>query len=113
MSIALDLTIAIPGRNEERNLLGCLEAMFFMDADEYLAEGFKAALWAALKSDTKAGYWLRYAVYFMGQHYPLRKLALFQVGAGEYERIDEARWSRLDMEVHEHPVLQGETGLFW
>ena len=38
------------------------------------------------------------------------KLALLRVGAGEYERIDEERWSHLDMEVHEHPVLDGTTG---
>ena len=39
-----------------------------------------------------------------------RKLALFRRSAGEYERIDESRWSELDMEVHEHPVLDGEVG---
>ena len=39
-----------------------------------------------------------------------RKLALFRVGAGEYERLPENHWSHLDMEVHEHPVLDGTTG---
>jgi hypothetical protein len=32
------------------------------------------------------------------------------VGAGLYERINENAWSRLDMEVHEHPVLDGDVG---
>ena len=174
MNSALDLTIAIPVRNEERNLAGCLEAIgpdlarrivvidsgstdktaeiarsmgaevvdfnwdgrfpkkrnwflrnhtpttkwvFFLDADEYLTADFKAELRKILQDPqaNQVGYWLSYTIYFLGKQlkggYPLRKLALFQVGAGEYERIDEDQWSKLDMEVHEHPVLTGETGV--
>ncbi len=168
----LDLTIALPVRNEERNLPGCLAAIgkdlasriviidsgstdrtqeiakefgaevvdfvwdgkfpkkrnwflrnhaintkwiLFLDADEYLTDSFKADLRESLSKDDKVGYWLSYTIYFLGKQlkggYPLRKLALFKVGAGEYERIDEEQWSKLDMEVHEHPVLQGEVGV--
>jgi glycosyltransferase involved in cell wall biosynthesis len=168
----LDLTIALPVRNEERNLPGCLAAIgkdlasriviidsgstdrtseiarefgadvvnfewdgkfpkkrnwflrnhaintkwiLFLDADEYLTDAFKADLRETLGRDDKVGYWLSYTIYFLGKQlkggYPLRKLALFKVGAGEYERIDEEQWSKLDMEVHEHPVLQGEVGV--
>jgi hypothetical protein len=32
------------------------------------------------------------------------------VGSGLYERIDEQRWSDLDMEVHEHPIVEGSVG---
>jgi hypothetical protein len=57
---------------------------------------------------------LNYTIYFMGRKlkggYPLNKLALFRVGAGEYERIDENQWSKLDMEIHEHPVIDGKVG---
>jgi glycosyltransferase involved in cell wall biosynthesis len=168
----LDLTIAIPVKNEEKNLPGCLQAIgqdlaakivlidsgstdrtkeiaaaqgieiidfvwdgrfpkkrnwylrnhrpgtkwvLFLDADEYLTDAFKAELRAALSgNDEVAGYWLSYTIYFMGKvlkgGYPLNKLALFRVGAGEYERIDEDQWSKLDMEIHEHPVLNGKTG---
>ncbi len=168
----LDLTIALPVRNEERNLPGCLAAIgkdlasriviidsgstdrtqeiakefgaevvnfvwdgkfpkkrnwflrnhaintkwiLFLDADEYLTDAFKTDLRESLSKDDKVGYWLSYTIYFLGKQlkggYPLRKLALFKVGAGEYERIDEEQWSKLDMEVHEHPVLQGEVGV--
>ena len=168
----LDLTIAIPVLNEERNLPGCLAAIgtglaskivlldsgstdstcsiaekfgaqvvdfkwdgkfpkkrnwflrnyqlttkwiLFIDADEYLTENFKKEMRECLDRDDKVGYWLSYTIYFLGEQlkggYPLRKLALFRVGAGEYERIDEDQWSKLDMEVHEHPILQGETGV--
>jgi hypothetical protein len=41
---------------------------------------------------------------------PQRKLALCRPDAGQYERIDDRRWSNLDMEVHEHPVLTGPIG---
>jgi hypothetical protein len=40
----------------------------------------------------------------------LKKLALFQVGSGEYEKIDEDKWSKFDMEIHEHPILNGSVG---
>ncbi len=168
----LDLTIALPVRNEERNLPGCLAAIgnnlagriviidsgstdrtleiakefgaevvnfewdgkfpkkrnwflrnhpvttkwvLFLDADEYLTEDFKNELRKAIVDEERVGYWLSYTIYFLGKKlkggYPLRKLALFKVGAGEYEKIDEDQWSKLDMEVHEHPVLEGKVGV--
>lgn len=89
--------------------------VLFLDADEYLTESFKVELRSALAKTDKQGYWLSYSVYFLGRKlkggYPLRKLALFQVNSGEYEQIDEDRWSNLDMEVHEHPIVQGKVGI--
>ena len=167
----LDLTIAIPVKNENHNLSGCLEAVgsdfareivvidsgssdgtqkiakkngakviqfdwngafpkkrnwflqnhppatkwvLFLDADEHVTPEFKQALHETLPQTTYAGFWLRYSIYFLNRElkggYPLKKLALFRVGAGEYERIDEERWSHLDMEIHEHPILDGPVG---
>jgi glycosyltransferase involved in cell wall biosynthesis len=169
----LDLTIAIPVKNEEKNLAGCIEAIgknfcknvviidsgstdntkaiaagynisvidfvwdgkfpkkrnwylrnhtpetkwvLFLDADEYLTPEFKNELATVLpKSDGFAGYWLNYTIYFMGKQmkggYPLQKLALIKTGAGEYEKIEEDYWSNLDMEIHEHPILEGRAGV--
>ena len=88
--------------------------ILFLDADEYLTEAFKRELTDALSRNDVVGYWLTYTRYFMGKRlkggYPLNKLALFCVEAGEYERIDEEQWSQLDMEIHEHPILAGKTG---
>jgi glycosyltransferase involved in cell wall biosynthesis len=168
----LDLTIAIPVRNEEKNIAGCLAAIgkdfckkivvidsgsedntidissqfgaetidfkwngyfpkkrnwylrthppqtkwiLFLDADEYVTAEFKQELRDKIESDENEGYWITYTRYFLGKElkggYPLRKLALFKVGVGEYENIEEDNWSRLDMEVHEHPILTGKTGV--
>lgn len=89
--------------------------VLFLDADEHLTDSFKAELSEKLKLNNKCGYWLSYTRYFMDKElkggYPLRKLALFKVGNGEYEHIDEDNWSNLDMEVHEHPILDGDIGV--
>ena len=88
--------------------------VLFLDADEKPTAAFKAALAKALARTECVGFWLYYRNYFMGRvlNYgiPQRKLALFRVGAGYFERIDDPGWSALDMEVHEHPVLNGKTG---
>lgn len=173
MPTKLDLTIAIPVKNEEKNLPGCLASIgkdlaakvvlidsgstdrtkeiaceygvevvdfkwngkypkkrnwflqnyniqskwiLFLDGDEYLTDEFKKELRQKLSyEERKVGFWLSYTVYFLEKElkggYPMKKLALFRVGAGQYERIEEERWSEMDMEVHEHPILAGEVGI--
>ena len=85
--------------------------VLFLDADEYIDDAFCDELERVLPSTTHSGFWINYDNWFLGRRLrhgdANRKLALFRVGAGEYERIDEDRWSHLDMEVHEHPVLTG------
>jgi len=87
--------------------------VLFLDADEYLTTNFKNFLRKELPISPYVGYWLYYTIYFLGKElkggYPLAKLALFKVGSGLYERIDEKMWSHLDMEIHEHPILNGEV----
>lgn len=88
--------------------------VFFVDADERVPEALKEELRRVLPNTPHVGFWLSYDTRFQGRLLRhgdrLRKLALFRLGAGEYERIDEDHWSRLDMEVHEHPVLNGTVG---
>jgi glycosyltransferase involved in cell wall biosynthesis len=90
--------------------------VLFLDADERVTEEFKREASAKILSDEFAGFWLNYRNYFEGKilkhGLPQRKLALFRVGAGLYERIDDPGWSALDMEVHEHPILEGRVGEF-
>ena len=169
MSQKLPVTIAIPVKNEEINLPGCLERLarfaqivvidsgstdntrqiaeaagaaylnfewdghypkkrnwfllnhapttpwvLFLDADEFLTDDFIAELETAIAADGVDGYWLGYTNFF--QHralrhgVPQRKLALFRVGRALYERIEEADWSTLDMEIHEHAIVAGPVG---
>jgi hypothetical protein len=39
-----------------------------------------------------------------------RKLPLLRLRCGEFERIEENEWSTLDMEVHEHLIVEGDVG---
>jgi glycosyltransferase involved in cell wall biosynthesis len=88
--------------------------VLFLDADEIVTAQFLDELTTKVLSTPHAGFWVSLTNWFMGQ--PLyhgdtfRKLSLFRVGAGEYETFPEDRWSHLDMEVHEHPILQGTVG---
>jgi glycosyltransferase involved in cell wall biosynthesis len=168
----LGLTIAIPARNDSKNLGVCLQAIgtdfasrvvvidsastdataavarshgadvidfdwngqfpkkrnwflrthtpttgwvLFLDADEILTPAVKKEITVALPGSSHQGFLLSFTNYFLGRRlrggYPLRKLALFRVGAGEYERIEEDHWSSCDMEVHEHPLVNGSIGL--
>ena len=88
--------------------------VLFLDADERLTDQFVKELCTKISATRCDGFWLNYRNHFLGRALkfgvPQRKLALFKVGAGLYEKIDEARWSDLDMEVHEHPVLHGPVG---
>jgi glycosyltransferase involved in cell wall biosynthesis len=88
--------------------------VLFLDADEHITEVFCGELWNKLEQDNYVGFWLNYRNYFCGKMLrygvPQKKLALFRVGWGLYERIDDLRWTHLDMEVHEHPVLNGLIG---
>ena len=88
--------------------------VLFLDADELVDDAFCDDLARTLPDTPHAGFWLTYDNWFLGRRLrhgtPNRKLALFRVGDGEYERIEEDRWSNLDMEIHEHPVLQGSVG---
>jgi glycosyltransferase involved in cell wall biosynthesis len=89
--------------------------VLFLDADEVVDDAFCDEAAKAVQSPTFCGYWLNYRNHFLGRRLrfgvPQRKLALFKVGAGLYERIDEDHWSALDMEVHEHPVILGRIGV--
>jgi glycosyltransferase involved in cell wall biosynthesis len=89
------------------------EWVLFLDADERATCAFKAAVAKALEMSEYVGFWLRYRNHFLGRilnhGIPQRKLALFRIGCGCYERVNEVR-SALDMEVHEHPILDGPVG---
>jgi glycosyltransferase involved in cell wall biosynthesis len=91
------------------------EWVIFVDADEEVTPDFERALTVVLPRREHKGYWLSYRNQFQGRQLrfgvPQLKLALFEVGSGFYERVEENRWSRFDMEIHEHPIISGTIGI--
>ncbi len=87
--------------------------VLFLDADEYVSETFNDEVANTVGDDSVNGCWITYHNHFMGRLLrhgdPMRKLALFRKGKGEYEHIEEASWSHLDMEIHEHPQIEGRV----
>lgn len=88
--------------------------VLFLDADEIITKNFKVEVERVLSYTTHKGFYLSYTNYFLGKKlkggFKMMKLALFQVNAGLYEKIEEDYWSNLDMEVHEHPIINGSIG---
>jgi glycosyltransferase involved in cell wall biosynthesis len=97
-----------------RNHAVTTQWVLFLDADELVDDSFCDELERRLASTEHSGFWITYENWFLGKRLrhgtPNRKLALFRVGRAEYERIDEERWSALDMEIHEHPIVEGTVG---
>lgn len=88
--------------------------VLFLDADEYLTKQFIKEISIKIRQNNNSGYWLYYNNYFMGREQKfglkMRKLALFKKDRGRFEKIFEDKWSNLDMEIHEHPVINGKIG---
>lgn len=89
--------------------------ILFLDADERPTPGFVEELRRTLPQTNAAGFWLSYDTMFLGRRLrfgiPQRKLSLMRTGAGAYEAIDDPGWTDLDMEVHEHLVIDGTVGV--
>ena len=90
------------------------EWILFIDADEKLTNNFKKEISEVLKETRHSGFYIYYSNYFLNKKLKggikMKKLALFKVNLGRYEKIDEQKWSNLDMEVHEHPIINGSIG---
>ena len=91
------------------------EWVLFLDADEFITNAFKTELQTKIQSNEYDGFWVSYNDHFLGKSLKhgkkMKKLPLFRKGKGEYEFIDEDTWSHLDMEVHEHPIIQSKVGI--
>jgi len=93
------------------------EWVFIVDADEVLPPETEAEVRAIVedKSHPIHGYWINRRFMFMGQwlrhaYYPNWNLRLFRHEHGRYEQMTAVPTESGDNEVHEHVVVQGETG---
>jgi hypothetical protein len=93
------------------------EWVFILDADEVLppetADEFADII--AHDGRGKAGYWINRRFMFMGKwlrhaYYPNWNLRLFKHRLGRYERLVMGATQSGDNEVHEHIIVQGDTG---
>ena len=91
------------------------EWILFLDADEFVSDEFVNEVGIKIHDPYYNGFTIRFENYFMGRKlkygYGFQKSALFKKSKGAYEKIDEDLWSHLDMEVHEHPIIEGKVGV--
>ncbi|SMP28193.1 glycosyltransferase family 2 protein [Flavobacterium hercynium] len=91
------------------------EWILFLDADEFVTDEFIDEIAFKTQDDSYSGFTIQFENYFMGKKmrygYGFKKSALFKKSKGAYEKVEEDLWSHLDMEVHEHPIIEGKVGV--
>lgn len=92
------------------------EWVFILDADEVLPPEAEAEFRSAIEASAPVnGYWINRRFMFMGKwlrhaYYPNWNLRLFKHNLGRYEKLTSADTQSGDNEVHEHVIVQGQTG---
>ena len=92
------------------------EWIFILDADEVLPPEAETEFRERIANPGEiVGYWINRRFMFIGKwlrhaYYPNWNLRLFRHSLGRYEKLTDAATNSGDNEVHEHVVVQGETG---
>lgn len=93
------------------------EWVFILDADEVLPPGTEEEFRSIVTGgDSRyTGYWINRRFMFMDRwlrhaYYPNWNLRLFKHRLGRYEKLTDVATASGDNEVHEHVVVQGDTG---
>jgi glycosyltransferase involved in cell wall biosynthesis len=92
------------------------EWVFIMDADEVLPpEAEEEFRQIVSREQTLAGFLINRRFMFMGvwlkhAYYPNWNLRLFKHRLGRYEKLTDSATGSGDNEVHEHVIVEGETG---
>jgi glycosyltransferase involved in cell wall biosynthesis len=91
--------------------------VLLLDADEVLPADADVEIRRLVTADPNGvrGYWINRRFFFMGRwlrhsYYPNWNLRLFQHRFGRFERLTSEETESGDVEVHEHVVVNGETG---
>lgn len=88
--------------------------ILFLDADERLSDAQKHELEETLPETKHDALVMYMDNWFMGRVLrhgdSPRKTNILRLGSGEYERIEEHNWSKMDMEVNEHLIVKGTIG---
>ena len=93
------------------------EWVLILDADEVMPPDSAAEIKEVIAADGNGctGYWINRRFMFMGRwlrhaYYPNWNLRLFKHPLGRYERLVQGATQSGDNEVHEHIIVQGNTG---
>lgn len=93
------------------------EWVLIIDADEVLPNEAEAEIRAIVSQPDHPinGYWINRRFMFMGKwlkhaYFPNWNLRLFKHRYGRYEKLTNAETHSGDNEVHEHIIVQGQTG---
>jgi glycosyltransferase involved in cell wall biosynthesis len=93
------------------------EWVLILDADEVMPPDAAVEIRDIIAADGHgcAGYWINRRFMFMGRwlrhaYYPNWNLRLFKHAQGRYERLVQGATQSGDNEVHEHIIVQGNTG---
>ena len=93
------------------------EWVLILDADEVMPPNSAAEIREIIAADGHGctGYWINRRFMFMGQwlrhaYFPNWNLRLFKHRLGRYERLVQGATQSGDNEVHEHIMVQGNTG---
>jgi glycosyltransferase involved in cell wall biosynthesis len=88
--------------------------VLFLDADEIIDDRLIDEIGILITSNFYQAYFGNFNNYFLGRKLKygvkFKKIVLLNKNYGKYERIEENSWSALDMEVHEHLIVNGRTG---
>ena len=96
------------------NILWRNDWLLIVDADEEVTLELQEAIADAVTSDDTAAYLIPYKYFFMGRLLrhgaPLWKLILLQHKHARFERLDVPEVTGYDVELHEHPLVDGRVG---
>jgi glycosyltransferase involved in cell wall biosynthesis len=91
--------------------------VLILDADEVMPPDSAAEIGEVIAADGNGctGFWINRRFMFMGRwlrhaYYPNWNLRLFKHALGRYERLVQGATQSGDNEVHEHIIVQGNTG---
>jgi glycosyltransferase involved in cell wall biosynthesis len=90
--------------------------ILLLDADESVTPELAEELKQVMRSNDCDGYSIPLRMYFLGKELrhsgaAFRKISFFRRDKGRYEcRLKDQDASMCDMEVHEHVIVEGETG---
>lgn len=91
--------------------------VLILDADEVMPPEAEEEIRAIVSNpdESRAGFWINRRFMFMGKwlrhaYYPNWNLRLFRHKLGRYEKLTDQPTESGDNEVHEHVLVEGETG---